>query len=107
MSVHSPFQAAKGQNQKLTATTTAANVAIGKNQKSLRLINVGSNVIYVRTYNSADGTETATSADTPLAPTTNAGCTIILEKPIDHDRMSYLAETGSTIFHAQPGEGGI
>lgn len=107
MSVQSAFQPKKGANQKITASTTAADVAIGEGSKSMRFVNVGANVIFVRTYKSSDGTETATNADTPLGPTPAAGCVLIIEKPQDHDRMSYLAETGSTIFHAQPGEGGV
>lgn len=99
------FTAARGANQKLTAGTTHAEATIGKGSSVLRLVNVGSNVIFVRTYDSAEASPgVATGIDTPLAPATNPGALLYLKKPIYHDTISYLAETGSTVFHATPGE---
>lgn len=106
MTIQSAFQPKKGGNQKLTANTSNATATIGLGSKSLRILNVGANVIFVRTYKASDGAEAATAADTPIGPTANAGCVLIIEKPQDHDTLAYLAETGATIFHATPGEGG-
>ncbi len=107
MSVKSPFQPKRGANQKVTASTTAAAIPIGFGNKSLRVLNAGSVVGYFRTYNSVDGPEVATAADTPVAASGTAGSVIVIEKPQDHDSVSYLADSTTTVMHFQPGEGGI
>ena len=107
MTIASPFQPARGANQKITANTTAANVAIGKGSKSIRLLNTGANVIYFATYDSTSSPAyVATAGDTPLGVSGSPGAVIVIEKHPEHDRMTYIAETGATVFHAQPGEGG-
>ena len=107
MTIATAFQPARGQNQKITATTTSAPYVIGKGNKSLRLLNVGANVIFVRTFNSVtESGTTATAGDTPLGIAGSPGAMLVIEKPQDHDSLACLAETASTIFHAQPGEGG-
>lgn len=106
MSVYSPFQPKKGGNQKVSATTSSAAITIGGGNKSLRIINAGTNVIYFRTYRAADGAEACTNADTPVAVSGAAGSVLVIEKPAIHDTVSYLAETGATAVHFTPGEGG-
>lgn len=106
MTIASAFQPKKGANQKVTANTVAAAITIGVGNKSIRVINAGANVTYFRTYRAADGAETATNADTPVAVSGAAGSVLVIEKPQDHDSVSYLAETGATVMHFQPGEGG-
>ena len=106
MSAASPFMPAKGKNQKVSATTTSAAITIGGGNKSVRVINAGVNVTYFRTYLASDGAQACTAADTPMAVSGAAGSVLVIEKTQDHDTISYLAETGATVMHFQPGEGG-
>lgn len=107
MSTGTPFMPKKGANQKVSATTSSATITIGAGSKSIRVINAGANVTYFRTFNLAnDGAQAATNADTPMAVSGAAGSVLVIEKPQDHDSISYLAETGATVMHFQPGEGG-
>lgn len=108
MTVASAFQPSRGRNQKVTAGTTSASVVIGQGEKSLRVANASTVVVYFRTFNAArDGAVTATSADTPVLPASAASSTLVVEKPQDHDSVAYIADsgTGNTV-HFQPGEGG-
>ncbi len=97
------FRPVRGGNFKVSATTSAALQAIQANTNGLRVINVGSNVIYFVTYNSRIETRTATAADTPVGPSTTLSSAIIIQKDLDHDTVSFLAETGATTIHIQPG----
>lgn len=106
MTVASAFQPKKGANQKVTANVGAAAITVGLGNKSLRVINAGANVTFFRTYRASDGAETCTAGDTPVAVSGAAGSVLVIEKPQDHDSVSYLAETGATVMHFQPGEGG-
>lgn len=106
MSTESPFMPKKGANQKVTSSTTAAAITCGGGNKSLRIINAGAQVIYFRTYRASEGAETATSADTPVAVSGAAGSVLVIEKPQDHDTISYVADSATPIAHFQPGEGG-
>lgn len=106
MSVSSPFQPKKGANQKVTAAVGAAFITIGPGNKSLRIINAGAVLGYFRTYKNSDGAEVATAADTPIAVSGAAGSVLVIEKPGDHDSVSYLADSTTTVLHFQPGEGG-
>lgn len=107
MTVPSAFQPTRGGNQKVTATTASANMACGKGNKSLRVINAGAVVGYFRTYQTGDGSGTTASvADTPVAVSGAAGSVLVIEKPQDHDQVAYIADSTTTVMHFQPGEGG-
>jgi hypothetical protein len=109
MTVESPFQPMRGANKKVTATTTSQVVAFGAGQKSLRVLNAGAVVVYFRTFNSTDTIEAAkacTNAETPVGPAGAASSTLTIEKPQDHDSVSYLADSTTSVVHFQPGEGG-
>lgn len=106
MSTDTPFMPRRGANKKVTASTTSATVAFGAGEKSLRVANASAVVIYFRTFDSANETGTATTADTPVLPASAASSTLIIEKPVNHDSVAYIADsgTGNTV-HFQPGEG--
>ena len=106
MTIASPFQPARGQGAKVTTSTSSATVTMGFGCKSLRAINLGATAIYFRTGKAADGTVTATNADTPIGPSTSAGSVIVIEKPQDHDTVAYIADSATPVAHFQPGEGG-
>lgn len=107
MSTYTPFMPRRGANKKVTASTTSATVAFGAGEKSLRVANASSVVIYFRTFDSNSETGvTATAADTPVLPASAASSTLIIEKPQSHDSVAYLADSGATnTVHFQPGEG--
>lgn len=108
MTISSAFKPARGANQKLSATTSTATALIGKGNRSIRFLNVGANVIYVRTYDSAkEPAPTLSTTDTALGPSGSPGSVLVIEKPPEHDTLAYIAETGATTFHAQPGEGSM
>lgn len=107
MTISSPFQPVKGQNKKVTATTTSQPITIGREAKSLRIMNAGAQVIYFRTYKASDGAELATNADTPVATAGAAGSVLIIEKPYDHDTLAYIADSATAVVHFQSGEGGM
>lgn len=97
MTVKAPFAPAYTQGQTVTAAAAAASITIGKGAKSICLTNTGSNVGYVRT--GASGI-VATAADYPVP----AGIQVVISKPDDHDTLSYISASGTTL-HAIPGEG--
>lgn len=97
MTVKAPFAPAYTQGQTVTAAAAAASIEIGKGAKSLCLTNTGSNIGYVRT--GVSGVE-ATATDYPVL----AGIQTVISKPEDHDTLSYISASGTTL-HAIPGEG--
>lgn len=107
MSTYTPFMPKRGANIKTTASTASASSTLGKGQKSIRVANASTVVIYFRTYNSADEpTATASTADTPVLPASAASSTLIIEKPQDHDSVCYISDSGTgNVVHFQVGEG--
>lgn len=106
MSAESPFSPARGKNQKVTATTTSQLITIGAGNHSIRVINAGAVVGYFVTYKASDETRVCTVNETPIAVAGAAGSVIVIEKPLDHDTIAYLADTVTAVLHFQPGEGG-
>lgn len=105
MSSESPFQPARGQNQKVTASTTSASITIGRGNHAIRVLNQGTVLGYFVTYNSAaEPGKVCSNAETPVAVSGGAGSVLVVEKPIDHDRIAYLSDATTTILHFQPGE---
>lgn len=98
MSVHAPFHPARGQNQVVSPAAGSANVTCGKGNKSVRFVNSGLNICYVRI---GTGAQTASTADTPVL----AGTSVILSKFQDDDNVGYISAAGTTL-NIQPGEGG-
>lgn len=107
MSAEGPFRPKRGANQKVTASTTSAAITIGEGSKSVRVLNSGTVVGYFCTYKASDGARTCTAAETPVGPAGAASSTLVIEKPQDHDTISYLADSTTTVMHFQPGEGGV
>ena len=105
MSSESPFQPRRGANQKVTASTTSATITCGKGNHAIRVVNQGSVLGYFVTFNSTDEpSKTCTNAETPVAVSGGAGSVLVIEKPLDHDSISYLADSTTTVMHFQPGE---
>jgi hypothetical protein len=106
MASDTPFAPARGKNQKVTATTTSQTITIGAGNYSIRVINAGSVVGYFVTYKASEQTLACTANETPVAVAGAAGSVLVIEKPLDHDTIAFLADSTTTVMHFQPGEGG-
>lgn len=109
MSTGTPFTPARGANKVLNATTSNQTVAVGLGNKGIRFVNAGTTVVFVRTFDSVNdkaADKVASSADTPIAVSGAAGSVLVIEKPVDHDSLAYIAASGTPTLYAQPGEGG-
>lgn len=105
MSSESPFQPARGKNQKVTASTTSAIITCGAGNHALRVVNQGAVLGYFVTFKAADEpAKVCTANETPVAVSGGAGSVLVIEKPLDHDSVAYLADSTTTIMHFQPGE---
>lgn len=98
MTICSPFMPSRGKNQTVTAGATSASVSVNDKNKSVRFVNAGANICFVRI---GTGAQTATTADTPILPNTS----LILQKQTDDDTIAYISAAGTTL-HIQTGEGG-
>lgn len=101
-----PFSPAYGSSQAKTADTTAANATIAAQNKQVRIINKGTNPVWVRTYPSAQ-TVAATTADCliPASTTEFNQRPIIITKDETHDRISYISTGGTSVIEIMTGEG--
>ena len=98
--IHSPFIPFRGSNIVVSPAAASAASTIGKGNKSIRFVNSGANICYVR-VGDAVSAATATTADIPVLPNTS----VILGKFQDDDTVSYISAAGTTL-NIQPGEGG-
>ena len=93
------FNPAYTQGITVAPGAVAASSTIGLNSKSLCLTNLGTVIVYVRTYKSSDGVKAATTADYPVP-----FAQVTITKPEDHDAISYIGAVGGSL-HIIPGEG--
>lgn len=101
MTIRAPFQGIRGGNKVVTPNATSANTTIDAGAKSVRFVNSGANICYVRVGTSVSGTP-ATTADTPI----RAGSDLIVQKADGENTVSYISASGTTL-NIQPGEGGV
>ncbi len=101
MSAMQPINPKWGSNQLLTASGSSQQATVAGNTKQIHVENTGgSNPVYLRTGNSANGTVTATTADFRVSP----GTVEVFTKPQDDDRLAYISASGTT-FEIIEGEG--
>jgi hypothetical protein len=100
MSNLAPFNPHYGTNQVVTPAAASASVVVGAGNKQLRILNTGSNIGYFKTFISANGSVSATTADCPVGP--NMATTVT--KFEDHDSVAYISAAGTT-FQIMTGEG--
>lgn len=91
MTAKRPFMPHYGTNQVLTAGAASLSAAIDPNDEQVRITNTGANKAYVRTYNSANGTQSATVADFQVA----SGQTSTLTKGVNHNAIAYISAAGT------------
>lgn len=106
MSALTPFNPTRGQNKRVTATTTASVVTVGAGTHSLRIVNDGTDTIFFTTYKAGEQTLVATTADCAVPKGGAAGSVLVIEKPFDHDTASVVAASASQTVNFQIGEGG-
>lgn len=94
-----PFQGIYGENQVVTPAVGAASVSIDAVSQSVRFVNSGANICYVRV---GVGVQTATVNDAPVLPSQS----VIFRKADGDDTVSHISAGGTTL-NIQPGEGGI
>jgi len=99
MAILAPFQPRRGQNLTATPAASSASVSLDSQAKSVRLVNNGANVCFVRI---GAGAQTATTADMPV----RAGSEIVVTKGDGDDTLAHISATGTTLY-IQTGEGGI
>lgn len=100
MSICSPFMPDRGGNQTVSGTTSSSSVSVRATAKSVRIVNTGSVVVFVRMGQS---TQTATSADTPV----RGGSDVILAKGDGDGTVAVITASSTATVYVQPGEGGI
>jgi len=99
MTVHAPFQGINGGNQVVTPAGASASVNVAPVSKSIRFVNSGANICYVRVGN---GAQVATVADTPI----RASESLTVQKADGDDTVAHISAAGTTL-NIQPGEGGF
>jgi hypothetical protein len=99
MTIRAPFQPKVGSNAVVTPAAASAATTVDANSRSVRLVNSGANICYVRISAAAAA---ATTADLPV----RSGESIIVSKAPGQDQISYISAAGTTL-NIQPGEGGI
>lgn len=105
MSSESPFQPARGKNRRVTASTTSAIITCGAGNRAIRVVNQGAVLGYFVTFKAADEPgKLCTNAETPVAVSGGTGSALVIEKPLDHDSIAYMADSTTTVMHFQPGE---
>jgi len=93
------FNPAYTQGITVAPGAVAANSVIGATSKSLCLTNLGTVIVYVRTYKASNGVKAATTADYPVP-----FGQVTITKEQDHDSLTYIGAVGGSL-HVIPGEG--
>ena len=93
------FQPQRGSNVSVTPSATSASININPESKSIRLVNQGAEVCYVRW---GLGIQAATVNDFIL----RANSEVYVRKGDGENTIAYLSPNGTTL-HIQTGDGGF
>ena len=88
-----PFCPQYKSNQNVSATSPAAYITINRDSDQIRIVNSGSNVAYICTYDSAGTVQVAAATDFAIFPNQ----TSTISKSEYHDRLSYFSAAGATL----------
>ena len=80
-------------NQNLTGTNTAQIAILNDSSSQVRVVNNGSNVVYVCTYNVAGTALVADATDLPVF----GGQATTFTKSLSDNRISYYSPAGTTL----------
>lgn len=94
-----PFYPHRGSNQVVTPAAASASVTINAADQSVRLVNSGAAICYVRI---GTGAQTATTDDTPV----RTGESVILGKGDGENTLAHISAAGTTL-NIQTGKGGM
>ena len=94
-----PFSPHRGANQVVSPAVASASVTIDKSARSVRLVNSGANICYVRI---GTGAQTASTADMPV----RSAESVVVAKGDGEDTCAYISAAGTTL-NIQTGEGGV
>jgi len=94
-----PFAPNYGSNIVATPAASSASVDISGDDNSVRLVNTGANVCYVRIGETA---ATATTADLPV----RSGSEVIIKKAVGYTKLAHISASGTTL-NIQTGNGGV
>lgn len=102
MTARQPFAPNYGRNQVLSPAAGSASVVIDPQRLNdqLRFYNSGANKCYVRTFDSRNGAQSATTADYPIGP----GAYSTITKFQDDDSLATISAAGTTL-EVIPGRG--
>jgi hypothetical protein len=99
MSYVNPFAPNYGSNIVATPGAVSASVNISADDNSVRLVNTGANVCYVRI---GETSATATTADLAV----RAGSEVIIRKAHGFTKLAHISASGTTL-NIQTGNGGV
>ena len=99
MSIRAPFEPRRGTNQVFAITGVSGSTNIDQEAKSVRIVNSGANLCYIRI---GQGAQTATAADMVVL----GNSSVIVSKGEGDDTIAAVSPSGTTL-HVQTGEGGI
>lgn len=94
-----PFCPQYGSNQIVAPGAGSASVTINPTCQTVRLLNTGANICYVRI---GEGAQTASTADVPV----RAASEVILRKGYGDNTLAHISAAGTTL-HVQTGNGGV
>lgn len=103
------FNAQRGKTQKITTSAVVQSISLnsgatpGEGTDSVRVVNFGTNMAFIRVWNSKTELAACTVADVPILPNTS----LVLYKEKDQDSLSALWLTGATDLYVSPGSGGV
>lgn len=97
--MRAPFNPQAGANLVVSPGPASASSPINPKSKSVRLVNSGANICYVRV---GVTTATASTADTPVLPNSS----LIISKADGQDTIAYISAAGTSL-NIQTGEGGV
>jgi len=99
MSEINAFAPGNGTNQAISGSTTSSSVTVDRGAKYARIVNLGSNLVFVRC---GYGAQTATAADTPVHGNTS----LVIYKGEDADTVAAITAASTCTIYVQTGEGG-
>lgn len=96
-----PFCPSPGSNKKVSVSSTSGSTNIGMYANTVRIVNSGSKLAYVRF---GTGTITAADTDSPIL----ASSSVVFYKDFADDVVAYVTGgSDTTTLHFQCGNGGV
>lgn len=88
-----PFAPSYGSSQTVSPAASSATITLPTGNRSVRIVNTGASIAYVRIFNSQSGALAATVADFPVP----AGMASTITKGPYDDRLAHISAGGTTL----------